>query len=96
MLFKEAKVKIRKHKRDLSNLGVRSLALFGSIARNEGSPNSDVDILIEFDPKKGLLEFMDVKNHLEEFLGCEVDLVTKDALHPALKKRILQEAKYVF
>ena len=96
MLFHQAKKIINQHKKDLLRLGVRALALFGSVARNEGSRKSDVDVLIDFDPKKGLFDFIDIKSYLEELLDCEVDLVTKDALHPALKKRILQEAKYVF
>lgn len=96
MLLIEAQRILQKHRKDLSRLGVRALALFGSVARNEGTVKSDVDILIEFDSKKGLFVFMDIKNYLEELLDCEVDLVTKSALHPALKKQILSEAKYVF
>lgn len=96
MLLKEAQRILQSHKKDLSRLGVRALALFGSVARNESTAKSDVDILIDFDSKKGLFVFMDIKNYLEELLDCEVDLVTKNALHPALKKQILQEAKYVF
>ena len=96
MLFDQAKKIISKHKKELTRLGVRALALFGSVARNEGSSKSDVDVLIELDAKRGLFEFVDIKHYLEKLLGCEVDLVTKNALHPALKKRILQEAKHVF
>lgn len=87
---------LKKHRNDLSSQGVRKLAIFGSLARNENTSKSDVDILIDFDPKKGLFVFVGLKNYLESILHCEVDLVTKDALHPALKTRILQEAKYVF
>jgi hypothetical protein len=96
MLLKEVKKILHKHKKDLARLGVRALALFGSVARNEASSKSDVDILIDFDSKKGLFIFMDIKNYLEELLDCEVDLVTKNALHPALRKQILREAEYVF
>lgn len=96
MLLKEAKKILSKHKKDLSQLGVRNLALFGSVARNEGTAKSDVDILIDFDSKRGLFVFVDIKMYLEKLLDCEVDLVTKNALHPALKDRILREAKYVF
>lgn len=96
MLLKRAMKLLSDHKKDLSRLGVRALALFGSVARNKATEKSDVDILIDFDSKKGLFAFMDIKSYLEEILECEVDLVTKNALHPALKKRILQEAKHVF
>jgi predicted nucleotidyltransferase len=75
---------------------VRTLSLFGSVARNEGRIGSDIDILIDFDAKMGLFVFVDLKNYLEDLLDCEVDLVTKSALHPALRKKILQEAKNVF
>jgi hypothetical protein len=96
MLLKEAKKILKGHKKELSNLGVRALAIFGSIARNEGLSKSDVDILIDFDSKKGLFVFVDLKDYLEEILNRKVDLVTKHALHPALKQRILHEAKHVF
>lgn len=96
ILLKEAKKILTHHKKDLSQLGVLSLALFGSLARDESSSKSDVDILIDFDSKRGLFVFIEVKNYLEELFDCDVDLVTKNALHPALKHRILKEAKYVF
>jgi len=96
MLLKEIEKILKSHKKDLSQQGVRTLAIFGSTARNDASSKSDVDILIDFDSKKGLFVFVGIKNYLESILDCEVDLVTKNALHPALKKKILQEAKYVF
>lgn len=77
-------------------MGVRSLAIFGSVARNEGTSESDIDILIDFEPGKGLFVFIEIKNYLEKLFDGEVDLVTKNALHPALKEQILREAKYVF
>ena len=96
MLLKEAKKILLAKQRDLAALGVRTLALFGSVARNEGSSKSDVDILVDFDAKKGLFAFIDLKHYLEHLLKCKVDLVTKNALHPALKDSILHEAKNVF
>ena len=76
-------------------LGVKSLALFGSTARNEATSTSDVDILVEFDRSVGLFEFVRLKLLLEEMLNRKVDLVTPDAIHPALRDRILSEAIYV-
>jgi uncharacterized protein len=96
MLMKEAKKILSDHKKELLKLGVRALSLFGSVARNKASAGSDVDILVDFNAKKGLFAFMGLKNYLEELLHCNVDLVTKSALHPALRKRILHEAKNVF
>jgi uncharacterized protein len=96
MRLKQAKKILNSHRKDLSQRGVRTLSLFGSVARDEGSSKSDVYILIDFDSKRGLFVFMDVKSYLEDLLDCEVDLVTKSALHPALKQRVLREAKHVF
>lgn len=96
MLFQEAQAILKNHKKALLRLGARALSLFGSVARDEGTSASDIDILIDFDSKKGLFGFVSLKNYLEKLLGCEVDLVTKNALHPALKKKILREAKHVF
>lgn len=94
MLMKEAKKILSSHKKELSRLGVRELSLFGSVAMNKASSKSDIDILIDFDSKRGLFGFMSLKNYLEELLHCDVDLVTKGALHPALRKKILHEAKH--
>ncbi len=96
MLMKEAKKILTGHKKELLKLGVRTLSLFGSVARNKASVRSDIDILVDFDAKKGLFGFLGLKNYLEELLDCDVDLVTKSALHPALRKKILHEAKNVF
>lgn len=94
--FDKAKAVLEAHRKDLSRLGTRHLAIFGSTARNEATKTSDIDILVDFDSKKGLFVFVDLKFYLEEILKCEVDLVSKRALHPALKKRILSEAKQIF
>lgn len=96
MLFKEAEKILKSHKNDLSELGVNTLAIFGSVATNQSKKKSDVDILVEFDAKKGLFGFVNLKNYLEEILHCEVDLVTKKGLHPALKEKILCEARKIF
>ena len=96
MLFNQAKKILVIHKKDLVRLGVRNLSLFGSVARNEASAKSDVDVLVKLDSNIGYFEFFDIKTYLEKLLGCKVDLVTKNALHPALKKCILQKAKQVF
>lgn len=94
--FDKTKTLLISQKKHLSSLGTRHLAIFGSTARNQAKKTSDIDILVDFDSKKGLFGFMDLKFFLEDLLKCEVDLVTKRALHPALKKRILSEAREVF
>lgn len=96
MLLKSAAKILKQHQEELAEQGVRTLAIFGSVARNESTSKSDVDILIDFDSKRGLFAFVGLKGYLENLLDCNVDLVTKNALHPALKSQILREAKYVF
>ena len=96
MLLKSATKILKQHQKELAEQGVRTLAIFGSVARNESAAKSDLDILIDFDSKRGLFAFVDLKTYLENILKCEVDLVTKNALHPALKPKILREAKHVF
>ena len=96
MQFNKIKNLLTSHREELSRLGGNHIAIFGSIVRNEATDISDVDILVDFDTKKGLFGFADLKLYLEEILGCHVDLVTKKALHPALKVRILSESKEIF
>lgn len=94
--FNQAKNLLISHRQHLARLGTKHLAIFGSTARNEALSTSDIDILVDFDAKKGIFVFADLKFYLEDILDCEVDLVSTRALHPALKKRILNEAKQVF
>ena len=79
---------------DLDRFHVTSLSIFGSVARDEASVDSDVDILVEFDPHAvvGLFEFVRLQRYLTQLLGRRVDLATPDALHKALRAGILSEA----
>ncbi|MFA7431905.1 MAG: nucleotidyltransferase family protein [Rhodospirillaceae bacterium] len=74
--------------------GVRRLALFGSVAHNRSRRESDVDLLVEFEPGRptGMLEFVDLKGWLESVLGRPVDLVTPANLKPRIRERIMREA----
>ena len=88
---------LARHKEELNKFGVKSLALFGSAAREEDTRKSDVDLLVEFDPvrgKVGLFGFVRLQHRLEELLGTRVDLVTPKALKRQLRDRILKEAIY--
>ncbi len=82
----------RTHRTELIQFGVKDLAIFGSVARETATESSDVDILVEFDRPIGLFEFVRLKLTLEKWIGQPIDLVTPDALHPALRDRILKEA----
>jgi uncharacterized protein len=80
------------HEAELRALGVRALSIFGSVARDEATAGSDVDVLVEFDRPVGFFHLFDVQEQLEALLGCRVDLVTPGGLRPELKQAILAEA----
>ena len=75
----------------LRELGVRELALFGSYARGDQNPSSDVDFVVDL-TQKSFDRYMDLKELLEALLGRRVDLVLKSALKPRLRESILREA----
>ncbi|MGB6063392.1 MAG: nucleotidyltransferase family protein [Desulfomonilaceae bacterium] len=75
--------------------GVTSLGIFGSYVRNDQSPGSDVDILVEFGEPVSLFRFMALEYELEDLIGCKVDLVMKTALKPAIGRHILGEVVYL-
>ena len=72
--------------------GVRSLSLFGSVARDEAGAASDVDLLVEFDRPVGYFGLFALQDHLESLLGCKVDLGTPDSLKPRIRARVLRES----
>ena len=72
--------------------GVKSLALFGSVVRDEAGSASDVDVLVEFHETPGLSKYMGLKFWLEELLGRPVDLVMKGALKPWARPTVEAEA----
>lgn len=82
---------LAKHHKVLRALGVQSLALFGSAARDETSATSDLDFVVELSPKT-FNSYMDVKFYLEEVFGVPVDLVLSDTIKPVLRDTILGEA----
>ncbi len=71
---------------------VKSLAVFGSYARNEQRLSSDLDLLVEFSEVPGLLKFIAMENDIGDLLGIKVDLVMKEALKPRIGTRIMSEA----
>jgi predicted nucleotidyltransferase len=88
-------IKILKENQDvLQKYFVKDLYIFGSFARNEVREMSDIDILVDFEPdaRIGIFEFIRLKRDLSDLLHCEVDLATRDSLHKALRKDILNEA----
>jgi len=75
--------------------GVERLGLFGSFSRNEQTPDSDIDLLVEFTKPVGFFQFLRLEKELSELLGRKVDLVTRNALKPHIGQRILGEVKHV-
>ncbi len=73
-------------RQELSAFQIRSLALFGSVARDEAGPDSDVDFLVDFEGPPTFARFMDLKFFLEEALGQSVDLVTRRSLRDELRQ----------
>lgn len=89
----EVIARIRAIEAEIRRLGVRRLALFGSVLRNEARSNSDVDLLVEFAPgEKTIDRFMSLADLLEATLGRPVELVTTEGLSPFIGPRILAEA----
>jgi predicted nucleotidyltransferase len=80
------------NKADIGQFFVKSLAIFGSVARDEATEQSDIDILVDFDRPVGFFHLARLQRRLEEMLGCKVDLVTRGALRKEMKDEILREA----
>ncbi|MBD2426824.1 nucleotidyltransferase family protein [Phormidium sp. FACHB-1136] len=96
MKRQEAITVLTNHQKSLKDFGVRSLMIFGSVARDEARPDSDVDLLVEFDRPVGLFTFVRLKRYLEEILGSPVDLGTPDSLKPYLQEAVSQEVIRAF
>ena len=72
--------------------GARNVRLFGSLARGEERAGSDVDLLVEMEEGRSLLDLSHLLQDMEELLGCKVHVVEPEALHWAIRERILEEA----
>jgi len=86
---------IEKHRQQLQALGVRRCGLFGSFVREQHTPQSDVDVLVEFDPEqKTFMNFMHLVFLLEDLFGRKVDVITIESLSPYIGPHILKEVEY--
>jgi uncharacterized protein len=83
---------LQQHQATLQSMGVISLSLFGSIARNEAHPDSDVDLIVELAKPLTFDRYMDVKFYLEDHLGTTVDLVSLQSLKPQIRDTIKDQA----
>lgn len=89
---------LRRHRDDLRAHGIIHAALFGSVARGEAGPESDIDILIELDPdlKLDIFAYAGLKRYVAELFEGRVDVVNKEALKPYLRQPVSADAVYAF
>lgn len=72
--------------------GAENLRIFGSAARGEVGPDSDIDVLLDLEPGRSLLDLSGLLLELQDLLGCKVDVVTEKGLRPRIRDRVLREA----
>jgi len=96
--FETAATTIRSMEKELRSKGVTSLSIFGSVARGDTTPQSDIDVLIEVDPKSefDLIELVWLHDRLSDQLGRPVDVIMADAIRSDMRKTVLNERKLVF
>jgi predicted nucleotidyltransferase len=86
-----------KEKRDAilcicANHGARNVRVFGSVARGEADEQSDIDLLVEFDPGRSLFDHAALWLELQDLLGCKVDVLSDRGIKPRIRERVLREA----
>src|SRR5262249_50395904 len=89
---------LRSHENDLRSLGVSHAAVFGSVARGEAGPESDVDVLVDLDESRpiGVFEYSRIKLYLGDLLSGSADVVNRRTIKPLLRDSILRDAVNVF
>ena len=94
----EAITRLKDRATAIRALGATSLYLFGSMARDEARPQSDLDVFIDYDPKSrfNALDLVGIKQYLEDELKVPVDVTTRDGLHPMLKAKLERSAIRIF
>lgn len=89
---------LKEHRAELERQGVRHVALFGSLARDEARSDSDIDIMIELDPATsiGVFEYVGIKDYIAGLFDGPVDVVDRDALKPYVRPAAVNDAIYAF
>lgn len=85
---------IERSRAELAAHHVRRIGVFGSVARGEARPDSDVDFLVDFSPPGDLFDLVAVKRLLQEAMGCPVDVVAEGGLKPDVRESVLREVRY--
>ncbi|MDD5642937.1 MAG: nucleotidyltransferase family protein [Syntrophales bacterium] len=75
--------------------GASRVRVFGSVAKGEETEASDLDLLVEMEPERSLLDMVAIKQDLEDLLGCRVHVVTEATVSPYLREKVLQEAVHL-
>jgi len=75
---------------------VAMLGIFGSVARGEDTPNSDIDLLVRLSKPVGFVEFIALEDTFKEILGRNVDLATESSLHPLIRKNVLADLQVIY
>lgn len=90
--------RLRAHEHELRTMGVARLSLFGSVARGEAGPDSDVDVAVELDHRRGidLLDFAQINLRLNDMLGTKVDLISEPARKPDFQAEIERDRVHAF
>lgn len=98
MMLDNAKQVLIEEKSRLRGLGVGRAGIFGSVARGEENPESDVDILLELQPGHHLtlLSLVELEDYLSDRLSRKVDIVIGPNIKPFIKERVYQEVQYVY
>jgi predicted nucleotidyltransferase len=76
--------------------GISRLGVFGSVARRDDRPESDVDLLVQFKRPVGMFELIGLEQRMADVLGQPVDLGTENSLHPLLRQRVLDDLKIIY
>jgi uncharacterized protein len=89
---------LKTHQAELQRLGVRHAAVFGSVARGQARPDSDIDVLVDLDPERpiGVSEYARLKLYLAELLGGTGDIVNRKTVKPLLRESILRDCVNAF
>ena len=90
--------RLRENADAIRGLGATSLHLFGSVARGDSTEESDIDLFVDYDPSTrfSLLDLVGIQQFLQETLASEIDVTTRDSLHPMLRDEIQRDTIRVF
>ena len=84
---------LKNNQQEIRKFGIKRIGLFGSISRNEGDEQSDLDFIVDFECDT-FDAYMDLKIFLEDLFGCPVDLVLTNTIKPRIKETILKDVRY--